>query len=52
VIGVVVIVAVLVVVLPVLIVMSGAIVAFILGSAAKTNAERTHPDSPFIDLNQ
>jgi len=52
VVGVVIIVAVLVVVLPVLFIMSGAVVAAILGSALKQHGEVSHAGSELVELNR
>ena len=50
--GVVIIVLVLVLVLPVVFILSGLLVAIILGVALKQNAEATHEGSELIDLNR
>ena len=50
--GVVIIVVVLVVVLPIAFIVSGLLVAVILGSALKANGEATHEGSELIDLNR
>ena len=50
--GVVIIVFVLVILLPVMVIMSGAAVAVILSVALKSNAEATHEGSELIDLNR
>jgi uncharacterized BrkB/YihY/UPF0761 family membrane protein len=43
---------VLVIVLPMVFIMSGAVVAIILSTALKSNAEATHEGSELIDLNR
>jgi hypothetical protein len=50
--GVVIIVLVLVIVLPVVFILSGLLVAIILGVALKQNGEATHEGSELIDLNR
>jgi hypothetical protein len=50
--GVVIVVLVLVVVLPVVFIVSGLLVAIILGGALKQNGEATHEGSELIDLNR
>ena len=50
--GAVIIVIVLVVILPILFIVSGLIVAIILGAALKQNGEATHEGSELIDLNR
>jgi len=52
VVGVVIIVLVLVVVLPIVFIVSGLLVAIILGLALKQNGEATHEGSELIDLNR
>jgi hypothetical protein len=49
--GVVIIVLVLVVVLPIIFIVSGLLVAIILGAALKQHGEATHKGSELIDLN-
>jgi hypothetical protein len=50
--GVVIIVLVLLVVLPIVFIVSGVVVAIILGGALKSNGEATHEGSELIDLNR
>jgi hypothetical protein len=50
--GVVIIVLVLVFVLPIVFILSGLLVAIILGAALKNNGEATHEGSELIDLNR
>jgi len=50
--GVVIIVLVLVVVLPIVFILSGLLVAVILGAALKANGEATHQGSELIELNR
>ena len=50
--GAVIIVIVLVVILPILFIVSGLLVAIILGAALKQNGEATHEGSELIDLNR
>jgi hypothetical protein len=50
--GVVIIVFVLVVVLPIVFILSGLLVAIVLGAALKQNGEATHAGSELIDLNR
>jgi hypothetical protein len=50
--GPIIVVFVLVIVLPVSILMGGAVVAAVLSSALKSNAEATHEGSELIDLNR
>ena len=50
--GVVIIVLVLVVVLPIVFIVSGLLVAIILGGALKANGEATHEGSELIELNR
>jgi hypothetical protein len=52
VVGVVIIVLVLVVVLPVVFILSGLLVAIILGASLKQNGETTHEGSELIELNR
>jgi hypothetical protein len=49
--GAIVMVVLLVLVIPVMFLIGGAVVAAILGSMLKANGERTHEGSEFIDLN-
>ena len=49
--GPIIIVFVLIVVLPVVFLMSGALIALVLSMALKSNAEATHEGSELIDLN-
>ncbi len=50
--GAIIIVVILVIVLPVVVCMSGAVVAAILGWGLKDNAEETHEGSELIELNR
>ena len=50
--GAVIIVIVLVVILPIAFILSGLLVAIILGAALKQNGEATHEGSELIDLNR
>jgi hypothetical protein len=50
--GAVIIVIVLVVILPIVFILSGLLVAIILGAALKQNGEATHEGSELIDLNR
>ncbi|MGQ0615653.1 MAG: hypothetical protein ACT4PW_01465 [Acidimicrobiia bacterium] len=49
--GAVIMVVVLVVVLPALFLTGGAVLSAILGSTLKSDAERSHPGSEFVELN-
>jgi heme/copper-type cytochrome/quinol oxidase subunit 2 len=50
--GVVIIVLVLVIVLPIVFIVSGLLVAIVLGMALRRNGEETHEGSELIELNQ